>query len=352
MNAAIALAAGDALKSFPRPSSAPVGRSDPGSTALLLSGGGNMGFFHLGVMKVLRAHGLLPRVISGASAGSLMGGLLATRTNAELNLLFKDEFAFLGLTERKPYERYTAEMLDADIARLVADVTFAEAQEISGRALNISLAAIGEGGVICGPRTTPHVLVRDAVRASCAVPFLFKPAVVHERRHGRLQPFRSGEKWVDGSLYADVPSKFIKRHYNVRHTIVSLVNPAVWPFVGDHGERRGATTLLRGMAMGAAHKAALSFAYLGCRSASSRARGMCEAARRVMQQRYGGDIVLTPSRRVPLSDLVVHPPAELVGELMADGEARTRARLNEFRALALRDLPARQLPYRTAWRFA
>ena len=342
---AIALAAGEALRTYRYKPSAPRRRSNPDHTALLLSGGGNMTFFHLGVVKVLRTGGLLPRVFSGASAGAVIGGLLATRTDRELDLLHEDEFAFINFADRQPHDQYTAEMLAEQLASVLPDVTFAEAEEISGRALNISLAAIGDGGVICGPRTTPHVLVRDAVRASCAVPFVFEPVVVHERRHGRVQPFRSGQGWVDGSLYADVPAKFIKRHYQVRHTIVSLVNPAVRPFVPDHGQSRGPTALMRGMAMRAAHKAALGVAQIGRFSASSRARNMFEAARRVMQQRYHGDLVLTPSRRLVWSDLLDHPSRELVTRLMADGEARTRARLDEVRALALRDLPSRQVAY-------
>jgi hypothetical protein len=64
-----------------------------------------------------------------------------------------------------------------------------------------------------------------------------------------------------------------------------------------------------------------------------------------MQQRYHGDLVLTPSRRLVWSDLLDHPSRELVTRLMADGEARTRARLDEVRALALRDLPSRQVAY-------
>lgn len=352
MTAAVALAAGDALRNYRDLSPAPLRRSDPDHSALLLSGGGNMTFFHLGVIKVLRTAGLLPRVLSGASAGAVMGGLLATRTDVELNLLHEDEFAFTGFVERASREHYSAEMLAEQLAKVIPDVTFAEAEELSGRALNIALAGIGDGGVICGPRTTPHVLLRDAIRASCAVPFVFEPVVVHERRHGRVQPFRSGQGWVDGSLYADVPTKFIKRHYHVRHTIVSLVNPAVRPFVPEQGQKRGATAMVRGVAMRAAHKTALGFAHLGCLSASSRARGMFEAARRVMQQRYHGDLVLTPSRRLAWSDLLDHPSRELVTRLLADGEARTRARLPDLRALALKDLPARQIAYQPAYAFA
>lgn len=47
-----------------------------GRTALLLSGGAFLGYYHLGVVKALFQEGLLPRVISGASAGSIMTAII------------------------------------------------------------------------------------------------------------------------------------------------------------------------------------------------------------------------------------------------------------------------------------
>ena len=60
-----------------------------GRTALLLSGGAGMGVYHLGVVDVLRTAGLLPRVISGASAGSIVASLVCCRTDAELHGVFE-----------------------------------------------------------------------------------------------------------------------------------------------------------------------------------------------------------------------------------------------------------------------
>lgn len=48
-----------------------------GRTALVLSGGGSFGAYHLGVVKSLLDAGLLPRVISGSSAGSIGGSYRA-----------------------------------------------------------------------------------------------------------------------------------------------------------------------------------------------------------------------------------------------------------------------------------
>lgn len=55
-----------------------------GRTALLLSGGAGLGAYHLGVVAALREAGMLPRVISGASAGSIVAATVCTRTDSEL----------------------------------------------------------------------------------------------------------------------------------------------------------------------------------------------------------------------------------------------------------------------------
>ena len=47
-----------------------------GRSALLLSGGATLGMFHLGVIKTLWEHNLLPRVISGSSAGSIIAAMM------------------------------------------------------------------------------------------------------------------------------------------------------------------------------------------------------------------------------------------------------------------------------------
>lgn len=50
----------------------------------MLSGGAGLGFFHCGVVKSLNEKELLPSVVSGASAGSIIAALVGTRTHDEL----------------------------------------------------------------------------------------------------------------------------------------------------------------------------------------------------------------------------------------------------------------------------
>ena len=63
-------------------------RQSFGRTALLLSGGGTLGLNHLGVLKCLHSARLLPRIISGASSGSIMAAMLCTKTDDEIPYMF------------------------------------------------------------------------------------------------------------------------------------------------------------------------------------------------------------------------------------------------------------------------
>lgn len=61
-------------------------RQSYGQSALLLSGGGGLGVYHLGVVKALFDEQLLPRVISGSSAGALIGALICVTPDDELRV--------------------------------------------------------------------------------------------------------------------------------------------------------------------------------------------------------------------------------------------------------------------------
>ncbi|KAJ2854252.1 hypothetical protein J3B02_002771 [Coemansia erecta] len=64
-----------------------------GRTALCLSGGAAMGWKHLGVARSLLTEARLPRVICGASAGSVVAALLATHTDDELRRIIRPELS-------------------------------------------------------------------------------------------------------------------------------------------------------------------------------------------------------------------------------------------------------------------
>lgn len=61
-----------------------------GRTALLLSGGAGLGLYHYGVFASLYYEGLLPKIISGTSVGSLFAAFICCSKPCDLHKLFKD----------------------------------------------------------------------------------------------------------------------------------------------------------------------------------------------------------------------------------------------------------------------
>jgi len=59
-----------------------------GRTALVLSGGGLMGMYHIGVIKTLFEQKILPRIISGSSAGSIIAAFLCCKKLEEIPNIF------------------------------------------------------------------------------------------------------------------------------------------------------------------------------------------------------------------------------------------------------------------------
>jgi NTE family protein len=60
------------------PAPKPEVRLVPPKIALALGGGAVRGFAHIGVIKALEAHGIVPDIVVGTSSGSLVGALYAS----------------------------------------------------------------------------------------------------------------------------------------------------------------------------------------------------------------------------------------------------------------------------------
>ncbi len=72
---------------------------------LVLSGGGHRGVAHAGAIKALEEHGVLPTIISGTSAGALVGALYAAEyPPEEIVSFFKNAkiFSFSRYSRKKP----------------------------------------------------------------------------------------------------------------------------------------------------------------------------------------------------------------------------------------------------------
>ncbi|XP_058749927.1 triacylglycerol lipase SDP1-like [Vicia villosa] len=229
-----------------------------GRTALLLSGGASLGAFHVGVVKTLVKHKLLPRIVAGSSVGSIMCAIAATRSWPELQSFFEDSLHSLQFfdqmggifavvkrvaTRGAVHEIRQLQML---LRHLTNNLTFQEAYDMTGRVLGIT---------VCSPRkhepprclnylTSPHVVIWSAVTASCAFPGLFEAQeLMAKNRSGDIVPYHPpfnlgpeegstpSRRWRDGSLEIDLPMMQLKELFNVNHFIVSQANPHIAPLL-------------------------------------------------------------------------------------------------------------------------
>ncbi|KAE9049628.1 hypothetical protein PR003_g3091 [Phytophthora rubi] len=240
-----------------------------GRSALMLSGGGAHGFYHAGVIKALVQNNLLPNVIAGSSAGSILAGAIGVRNDDEVlefltgetvNLGFlgpniteqdradytpsflspamlllpkggfdvvRDAFILLNRFLDKHYVLDTKTLRDC-LRSAMGDYTFREAYDRTGRIINVTVTPLSADDYpqLLNYLTAPNVIIWSASLASCAIPNLFRPVeLLAKDEHGNIVPyFREGLKWSDGSVECDLPMKRLSELFNVNHFIVSQVN--------------------------------------------------------------------------------------------------------------------------------
>ena len=90
----------------------------PRRTALLLSGGAAFGFKHVGVLKALHGQRLLPRIISGTSAGSIAAACVCVRDEAETAARLQG--GLLHHVVQTPFFGMLRGTSDADLRRMQA----------------------------------------------------------------------------------------------------------------------------------------------------------------------------------------------------------------------------------------
>lgn len=156
-------------------------RQSFGRSALLLSGGGTFGMNHIGVVKSLWQARLLPRIISGASAGSIVCAVLCTKTDAEIpDVLHEFCYGDLAVFEKEGEEdslmkkavRFLKYGSLFDITHLMnvmrnllGDITFQESYNRTRRILNITVssASVYELPRLLNYVTAPNVMIWSAV---------------------------------------------------------------------------------------------------------------------------------------------------------------------------------------------
>jgi NTE family protein len=162
-------------------------RPAPPKIALALGGGAARGFAHIGVIKALESHGIVPDMVIGTSSGSLVGALYAS--------------GYGGFDLQR-----TALQLDDTI---IADWSLPDRGFIKGEALqnfvnqavqNRPMEKLNKPFAVVATdlQSGEPVVFRTgntgmAVRASSSVPGVFQPVTI------------SGREYVDGGLVSPVP---------------------------------------------------------------------------------------------------------------------------------------------------
>lgn len=163
---------------------------------LALGGGAARGFAHIGVIKALEAQGIVPDIVVGTSAGSLVGALYAAGNNGfalQKMAMEMDEAAisdwsvplfskFSGIIKGQGLQNY--------INKTIRDVPIEKLEKSFGAVAT----DLNTGQPILFQRGNTGM----AVRASSAVPGIFQPVKIGSRTY------------VDGGLVSPVPAKFAR----------------------------------------------------------------------------------------------------------------------------------------------
>ncbi|KAF2275030.1 patatin-domain-containing protein [Westerdykella ornata] len=338
-----------------------LARQSFGRSALLLSGGGTLGMNHIGVVKSLWEQRLLPRIVSGASAGSIVCAVLCSKTDEEIPkvleefchgdlAVFEKEGEEEGLMKRiTRFLKYGAlfdiSLLGSVLRNLLGDITFLESYNRTRRILNITVssASLYELPRLLNYITAPNVMIWSAVCASCSVPFIFSAAslLAKDPRTGKEVPWNQtpNASWIDGSVDNDLPMTRLAEMFNVNHFIVSQVNPHVVPFLAREEDTIAADAQQQA-AVSATSTWIHDLANLAKEEASHRLQFLSELGifpnyltkiRSVINQRYSGDITIFPSISYSQFPKVLsNPTPEFMQQCLLTGERATWSKLSRI----------------------
>jgi len=316
-----------------------------GRTALMLSGGGSWGNFHSGVVKALIENNLLPNVISGSSAGSLVTAVIGTHTDEQLEESnHQDTLVNEAKKETKWINKFllgerpqiNVRDLQEMVERLVPDMTFQEAFELTGRNINISVAPAGlhQTSRLLNAIASPNVYIRTAVMASCAVPGVYPPVMLEAKNmHGEPQPYLPTRRWVDGSVTDDLPAKRLARLYGVNLYIASLINPIVLISKDIDNDQTRIPQVLRNFL----HQRATSLAKLGNTVSKNYAQDwprfnlVVNMLNSLLNQKYKADInIYADFRKFDLRRIMSHVSDQELMDLEHQGELATWPQLERI----------------------
>lgn len=273
-----------------------------GRSALMLSGGAGLIYYHHGVVQSLIDQNVLPHVISGSSAGSVVTAQLGVLSNEELKQGYfsKKLYAIPGVLSPRVISGYHPDIESTDIKEAMldsipSDMTFQEAFEHTGRYINItaSPAERHQTSRLLNAITSPSVYVRSAVDASCSLPGVVPAVGLYAKGvGGKPKPYLSSRKWTDGSFSEDLPSKRLSRLFGTNHYLVSMINPFAVGFIKDKKpyESKGLRDAAAKVVCGASKYALIRAEKLLAETPGSVVSPLILMVHSILDQDYTGDI--------------------------------------------------------------
>jgi NTE family protein len=182
--------------------------------AFALGGGAAKGFAHIGVIKILEQHGIKPDIITGTSAGSVIGSLYAASPNAialQQKAMNIDESQFAD---------YTLSSKGFVKGEALADFINASVSNRPIEKLNLPF-----GAVATNKATGEAIVFRagntgQAVRASASIPNVFQPVVIGKN------------SYIDGGLTQPVP---VEAARSMGADIIIAIDISAKPTSGEKG---------------------------------------------------------------------------------------------------------------------
>lgn len=163
------------------------------TVALALGGGASKGFAHIGIIKVLKENNIPIKIVTGTSAGSIVGSMYASgmspdRLELEAEILGKTDLVDLTLSTSGFIK---GEKLQNYINRKVGNRPMQQ--------FPIKFAAVATDFESGKPVVFNVGNAGQAVRASASIPNVFQPVVI------------GSHKYVDGGLSQPVPVSAAKK---------------------------------------------------------------------------------------------------------------------------------------------
>jgi NTE family protein len=176
-------------ETVPQSEPKPALKPPPPKIALALGGGAARGFAHVGVIKILEAQGIVPDIVAGTSAGSLVGALYAggysgyelQKVAMKINEESVGDWIFpnRGFIKGESLQKFVNNALNNRALEKLDRIFAVTATDLrSGKAV---VFRTGNTGI--------------AVRASSSIPGVFQPVKIN------------GSEYVDGGLVSPIPVK-------------------------------------------------------------------------------------------------------------------------------------------------